>query len=407
MGNHRMSAIRQSRVLVYTDARPEAATYQIRISDPLNQAGIEIISAGELNLASIPRVMNEEIDALVVHRGIRKRCPIYGTLVTAARRAGKPVIYDIDDLLIQVSRSHPDFPVYQSRALSALKVLLDADLVVASTQVLAEHLHVFHPHVLVIPNRLPTQRWEHVGRDRTGAQDDQEVASTTIGYIGTRTHVPDLASIEGALLAVLNQYPNQVRFLSVGVPLTPGLRRHRAAEHLTPPSSVQKNYADFCTYAAELPIDIGIAPLLDTPFNCCKSDIKWQEYSALGIPGVYCDLPPYQQQVQDGVNGFRCRDQDSWRAALSRLVESASLRQTMGSAALDSVQIAWTSASQASTWRTALELSPQFVSRAGREAMTVVMDQLLAYQADLQRQVKRNAVYQVMQIFRRFAKMIA
>ena len=61
-----MSAIGRSRVLVYTDAHPAAATYQIRVSDPLNQAGIEIVSADELDLAAVPRVMDEEIDALVV-----------------------------------------------------------------------------------------------------------------------------------------------------------------------------------------------------------------------------------------------------------------------------------------------------------------------------------------------------
>jgi hypothetical protein len=206
---------------------------------------------------------------------------------------------------------------------------------------------------------------------------------------------------------VLDHHPGQVRFLSVGVPLSPGLRRHPAAEQCTPPAHVQKNYADFCAYAAELPIDIGVAPLLDTPFNRCKSDIKWQEYSALGIPGVYSDLPPYQQSVQDGVNGFLCRDQGQWLAALEGLVQSTSLRREIGASAQKDIQRAWNAGPELPTWATALESAPLLASHSRREAMAVVMDQLVAYQMDLQRQLKRTVGYQVKQLFRRLAKRIA
>jgi glycosyltransferase involved in cell wall biosynthesis len=47
-------------------------------------------------------------------------------------------------------------------------------------------------------------------------------------------------------------------------------------------------------YPNLLTMDIGIAPLRDTPFNHAKSDIKVLEYSASGIPWIASDLPAYE-----------------------------------------------------------------------------------------------------------------
>jgi hypothetical protein len=118
-------------------------------------------------------------------------------------------------------------------------------------------------------------------------------------------------------------------------------------------------------------------------------------------------LPPYRTRVRDGENGFRCRGADDWKAALNGLVESASLRQQIRSAAQRDVQWAWKSTPDSPNWMTVLESAPSTVRRGHREAIGVVMDQLVAYQTDLQRQIKRTAGYQVRQMFRRFAKLIA
>lgn len=51
------------------------------------------------------------------------------------------------------------------------------------------------------------------------------------------------------------------------------------------------------TYPQELKnlnADLAIAPLRDTEFNRCKSNIKWQEWASLGVPLVASNIEPYK-----------------------------------------------------------------------------------------------------------------
>ena len=129
------------RVLVYADTFKASATYQIRIASPLQDAGIDVVHIDDLKSSELTNIVRSEVDTVFVHRGMRKRCEVYAVLREAARNFGKSLIYDVDDLLIQVSRTHPHYRVYQSRDLRALKTLVDADLVVASTPALSPIIH--------------------------------------------------------------------------------------------------------------------------------------------------------------------------------------------------------------------------------------------------------------------------
>jgi len=45
---------------------------------------------------------------------------------------------------------------------------------------------------------------------------------------------------------------------------------------------------------AQGPFDLGLAPLADTAFNACKSDIKALDYAALAILPLLSDGPAYR-----------------------------------------------------------------------------------------------------------------
>jgi glycosyltransferase involved in cell wall biosynthesis len=82
-------------------------------------------------------------------------------------------------------------------------------------------------------------------------------------------------------------------------------------------------------YYSGIDFDIGIAPLLDTPFTRSKSPIKAIEYNALGIPVVASNVGPYRDYVVDGVNGFLCDTEAEWVDRLNLLVSDADLRASM------------------------------------------------------------------------------
>ena len=87
-----------------------------------------------------------------------------------------------------------------------------------------------------------------------------------------------------------------------------------------------------------LNIDIGIAPLENNIFNTCKSELKWEEYSALKIPCVCSNIPPYSLNVYDNDTGFLCSKEDEWVETLQRLIDDKALRERIGEDAYNYVR---------------------------------------------------------------------
>lgn len=72
--------------------------------------------------------------------------------------------------------------------------------------------------------------------------------------------------------------------------------------------------------------DIGLAPMLDTPFNNCKHYNKFIEYSGYGIVGIYSDVKPYNEIVRSGDNGLLCKNTtEGWTDAISLLIDNQDL----------------------------------------------------------------------------------
>ena len=87
-----------------------------------------------------------------------------------------------------------------------------------------------------------------------------------------------------------------------------------------------------------LNIDIGLAPLEKNRFSICKSEIKWEEYSALEIPTVLSDQVPYNIAVKDGETGFLAKTEKDWEESLTKLILDARLRKTIGKKAREVVK---------------------------------------------------------------------
>jgi glycosyltransferase involved in cell wall biosynthesis len=74
---------------------------------------------------------------------------------------------------------------------------------------------------------------------------------------------------------------------------------------------------------------IGLAPLLDTPFNRCKSPIKALDYAALGLATLASDTPAYRGSIADGPAGQLVpNDPVAWHAALDWLIRDQALRRS-------------------------------------------------------------------------------
>ena len=116
-------------------------------------------------------------------------------------------------------------------------------------------------------------------------------------------------------------------------------------------------YPEFVGWmSSELQWDLAIAPLLETPFNVSKSDIKALDYGLLGIPAVFSRVESYQSWVRDESDGLLVENTDAkWLAALSRMVADKGLRARLARQSFERVRTERTLAQHAGNWIDAIE----------------------------------------------------
>jgi glycosyltransferase involved in cell wall biosynthesis len=314
----------------------------LRVVAPLQQAGMRLIHGNELDKVYPERVSLGDI--VLIQRDFPRFTRQYQQVIDRARLEGKPVVYEIDDLLLELPVEHPDRPIYYytPALFPMLRAIVEADAVTTTTPPLLSYLQPFNPNTVLLPNFLDDRLWSF----REPLQKDPG-EPVVIGYMGSTSHRPDLVEIVPTLKQLIERYKEKLIFRFWGGEPPPEIRDIPNVEWI--PLSLP-NYPKFISTFSQQESDIFIAPLADTFFNHCKSAIKFLEYSTLAVPGVYSDILPYQDVVRHGQNGFLARTNEDWESCLVKLVESPELRCRMGSRAQESVREKWLLSQNAGLW---------------------------------------------------------
>lgn len=77
-------------------------------------------------------------------------------------------------------------------------------------------------------------------------------------------------------------------------------------------------------------INIGVMPLKDDAWSEGKCGFKLIQYMALGIPAVASPVGVNKSIIEQGKNGFLCKNKVEWIECLSRLIEDNPLRNHLG-----------------------------------------------------------------------------
>jgi len=313
----------------------------VRLIAPFNQAGMEIINGYHNSYLTVETLHNA--DFVLFHREIDIQHDDYIKVVELARKERKPIVLDLDDLLFFIPQDHPDRLYYDSLLTPTLQALKDSDLITVSTSKLRDVLVNFHKNVVVLPNYFDDHLWVlKPPMIRDSASD-----VLTIGYMGTKSHKPDLEYLIPVLLEIIEQYPQKVCFLFWGVQPPDELislpQVKWISRYLTP-------YKDFASFFQTQSADIFIGPLVDNLFNRCKSPIKFFEYSSLGAPGIYSRLEPYEEVVTHGKNGLLASSLDEWKDSLIQLIEDNELRHRLATNAQASIKQKYLLSKNAFRW---------------------------------------------------------
>lgn len=153
--------------------------------------------------------------------------------------------------------------------------------------------------VKVMPNllwrsSLPGRRRSHVG--------------VVVGLVAAGEHKPDLEGLRIArVLKAIQDAHDHVSVVMLGLDLK--LRERYVHAAWVPFDDLLGRVRDF---------DIGLAPLVDSPFSRARSDVKLKEYAAAGVPWLASPVGPYVGFGEE--QGGLLVDDGDWFDAIDALV---------------------------------------------------------------------------------------
>lgn len=262
------------------------------------------------------------------------RCPytdLIGEFIEKAKKYNKTVLFDIDDLMIDTKYTNTipyvqtmtvsDKKLYDDGVNAIRKLLSMCDGAVTTTEVLAGELKKYVNDV-VINRNVASEHMVKLSEEAWRRYFDKKEGCVKIGYFsGSITHNPDFAIVLPALVQLMKKYP-QVELLLVGeldIPEELKVYKERIVV------SKMINWKELPDTISK--IDINIAPLEDTIFNCAKSEIKWIEASLVKVPTVASCVGAFERMIENGKTGILCENTlEDWYEKLEFLVQNQNLR---------------------------------------------------------------------------------
>lgn len=288
----------------YSAAQKISELYKDRVD-----IGIVIIQPGD----EVP--VYKDVDVAVFPR------PIFFEVMDAYREYGARILVEMDDNYDAIPSTHPGYEaIGRGSAAYAMNQLCmkEADFFTFSTQYLADSLNGHGK-----PYRIIENGWDDASPFWGVPSLERPI---TIGWGGTITHREDFRVVYPALLQVLEDRPD-TRIFIAGDPVI--YNKFKALEYNRKKFLPAGPYSDWPIFMSQL--DIGLAPLLDTEFNRCKSDVKIIEYMAGKTPYIASDVGPYrsyhEREAMPG--GLLVRD-DEWYDQIIRLVDNEQERKSLG-----------------------------------------------------------------------------
>ena len=238
------------------------------------------------------------------------------------------IIYDIDDYLLELPETHPHSKSYSLKSTSVLLWLALADEVWVSTKELREALLLFNSNIRVFNNQVDLDIWNN-------QIEAGEKESVNILYMGTPTHDDDFRLVKDVLIKLKSEFGNSIQISLIGV-LDSG-KEYSWCNRIDPPYSIHGAYPAFVRWMTKnYSFDIGLAPLADNLFNRCKSDIKYLDYSMMGIVSVTSDMPSFDS-IAHGTVGYKVKSADEWYSVLKDLILNKDLRNKVSNLAREKV----------------------------------------------------------------------
>jgi glycosyltransferase involved in cell wall biosynthesis len=286
------------------------------------------------------------------------------SLFIQLKKLQKEIIFETDDLVYDPQYLvHMDYFQHMNTLEKKLyehgvggEMLADPYVQVATTTTsfLAEKLRARGKQVFVVPNKLSGEDMKKVDTtlENQSKKDTQSEKVVVSYFSGTASHNKDFATITEPLLFILERYPHTELALYGPLDLDERFSLFGTRVKKLPFAGREKHFENISQ------TDINVAPLeIDNPFCESKSELKFFEAGAFGVPTIATATQTFREAIENGVDGFVAATPAEWKDCLEQLVKSATLRKTMGEQARKKVL------SQYVTTNTKNSLYYQYLSR--------------------------------------------
>ena len=290
---------------------PQSSAY-VRLIAPLTDETV----AGRVRVTlGAPDQPVPDCDICIVQRTALETVDAVDALIRRLGAIGAALIADVDDAFILIGPDHPEHVLYRPLNAALDRVVAAAAETWFSTAELAAAYAKVAPRAVIVPNAIDPRLWRDWRHARAAPFS---AARIRMVYMGTHTHGPDFAMIRPALDRLNAEREGSFELTMIGV--DPAVEPAPWLHRLAPPADAV-SYPRFVRWLREQgPFDIGLAPLVNTPFNRCKSDIKALDYAAIGILPVVSDGPAYRADPDLGRSALFA-EADGWFEALSAIFD--------------------------------------------------------------------------------------
>lgn len=195
------------------------------------------------------------------------------------------IVCDVDDWW-ELDPHHVLYDFHMTNRMNEhqVKHLKIADVVTCTHERLAEKIYPYNKNVVVAPNAIPNHQYFPVNKTRSEYH--------RVFWQGSVTHEKDIALLKGPVrrldrqkfMMVMAGYMQQAEWERMATYYTDGLRMKGVVLPGKPPHEYYQNYQ----YA-----DVCVCPLVDSPFNGMKSNLKVLEAAHSELPAIVSHVNPY------------------------------------------------------------------------------------------------------------------
>lgn len=207
------------------------------------------------------------------------------------------------------------------------KFLARAERIIVMSPTLAGYLRARFPaqHVAEIS---PPIDLALIDQHRRAATENGAARKLRIGYPSTRR--PNVAELlANVVKGTLDRHYDDVEFEFIG--WMPDALRGVPGVTFLPEV---KGYESYVALVQQRGWDLALAPLMDSLFENCKTNLKYREYAAFGVPGIYSNVALYSSCVQHQQTGLLAENSvDAWLIALETAITRPALRASIIEAA--------------------------------------------------------------------------